>query len=435
MPKRSLEDGGKRERASAAKAANARERNIAQQYLNAGPSIGNLAHAAYHWYNSVPWLGGENESGLIISKGDVPTPGMRNPKDIVNTASYIKRFVTNPENLVKEFIKRNHGKTRYVRDIAEDIYGLNPNLQNVDYKAMNRYGKVFNKRIKRTLPLAKARGTLRTNKEPNVFVADYEGRRRLYDTFINDTPTLKWDRTVHIGDPVTDKGKLAKDYYYKTTPAETVFDSKPSSFADRKNNTIVVIPRGNYKNMYKYALPHEKTHIYIDGQKEAKLFGTDRGFGVRPHKAGDTSIDLDLYLSAPDEQLARGTQIKNYLGIIDESPITSEQLKYAAQNYVKDTGYDNNMTDFFSTIEDYDKAAKWLSLAPLIAAPLIVNRSEKRNGGIHIAPSKRGTFTAAATKHGMGVQEFASRVLRNKDSYSPAMVKKANFARNASKWN
>ena len=61
--------------------------------------------------------------------------------------------------------------------------------------------------------------------------------------------------------------------------------------------------------------------------------------------------------------------------------------------------------------------------------------NKKENGGIHIAPSKRGTFTAAATKHGMGVQKFASRVLRNKDSYSPAMVKKANFARNASKWN
>ena len=55
-------------------------------------------------------------------------------------------------------------------------------------------------------------------------------------------------------------------------------------------------------------------------------------------------------------------------------------------------------------------------------------------GGIHIKPSKRGTFTAAATKHGMGVQEFASRVLANKESYSPAMVKKANFARNAAKW-
>ena len=63
------------------------------------------------------------------------------------------------------------------------------------------------------------------------------------------------------------------------------------------------------------------------------------------------------------------------------------------------------------------------------------SKQEKKNGGIHIAPSKRGTFTAVATKHNMGVQEFASKVLRNKDSYSPAMVKKANFARNASKWN
>ena len=55
-------------------------------------------------------------------------------------------------------------------------------------------------------------------------------------------------------------------------------------------------------------------------------------------------------------------------------------------------------------------------------------------GPIHIAKNKRGTFTAAATKHGMGVQEFAGHVLANKDKYSPAMVKKANFARNASKW-
>lgn len=55
-------------------------------------------------------------------------------------------------------------------------------------------------------------------------------------------------------------------------------------------------------------------------------------------------------------------------------------------------------------------------------------------GGIHIKPSKRGTFTAAAKKHGKGVQEFACQVLANKENYSSAMVKKANFARNASKW-
>ena len=54
--------------------------------------------------------------------------------------------------------------------------------------------------------------------------------------------------------------------------------------------------------------------------------------------------------------------------------------------------------------------------------------------GIKIKESKKGTFTAAAKKRGMGVQDFASKVLANKDNYSPAMVKKANFARNATKW-
>ena len=57
-----------------------------------------------------------------------------------------------------------------------------------------------------------------------------------------------------------------------------------------------------------------------------------------------------------------------------------------------------------------------------------------KDGGIYIKTSKRGTFTAAAKKRGMGVQEFASKVLANKEDYSPAMVKKANFARNTSKW-
>lgn len=59
---------------------------------------------------------------------------------------------------------------------------------------------------------------------------------------------------------------------------------------------------------------------------------------------------------------------------------------------------------------------------------------EFAKGGIYIKPSKRGTFTAAATKHGKSVQAFASQVLANKENYSSAMVKKANFARNAAKW-
>lgn len=41
------------------------------------------------------------------------------------------------------------------------------------------------------------------------------------------------------------------------------------------------------------------------------------------------------------ELTARGTQIKNYFGLKEGEPITEDMLKYAAENYVKDRGYDN----------------------------------------------------------------------------------------------
>lgn len=70
----------------------------------------------------------------------------------------------------------------------------------------------------------------------------------------------------------------------------------------------------------------------------------------------------------------------------------------------------------------------------LVAVTHNRRRRYSKGGTINIDPEKKGTFTAAATKHGESVQEFASQVLANKEDYSPAMVKKANFARNASKF-
>jgi hypothetical protein len=60
--------------------------------------------------------------------------------------------------------------------------------------------------------------------------------------------------------------------------------------------------------------------------------------------------------------------------------------------------------------------------------------SVKYGGGIHINPANKGKFTASANRAGMGVQEFARHVLANKEDYSSTQVKRANFARNASKW-
>ena len=56
------------------------------------------------------------------------------------------------------------------------------------------------------------------------------------------------------------------------------------------------------------------------------------------------------------------------------------------------------------------------------------------DGGIHIKPENKGKFTAYAKSHGKGVQEMAAHIMANKENYSPTIVKRANFARNAAKW-
>ena len=58
----------------------------------------------------------------------------------------------------------------------------------------------------------------------------------------------------------------------------------------------------------------------------------------------------------------------------------------------------------------------------------------KSGGSIKIDPAKRGTFKTQTTKMGMGVQQAASKILSAKEgTYSPAMRKKANFAKNFAK--
>lgn len=55
-------------------------------------------------------------------------------------------------------------------------------------------------------------------------------------------------------------------------------------------------------------------------------------------------------------------------------------------------------------------------------------------GEIHIKENNRGKFTEAAKRAGKSVQAYAAQILANKENYSPTLVKRANFARNARKW-
>lgn len=58
----------------------------------------------------------------------------------------------------------------------------------------------------------------------------------------------------------------------------------------------------------------------------------------------------------------------------------------------------------------------------------------KKGSKISIKKQNRGKFTEAAKRAGMSVQEYANHIMANKDKYSSTLVKRANFARNASKF-
>jgi hypothetical protein len=74
--------------------------------------------------------------------------------------------------------------------------------------------------------------------------------------------------------------------------------------------------------------------------------------------------------------------------------------------------------------------SNFMEPTPQYYNPADLDNQYAHGGSIHIKPENRGKFTASANRAGMGVQEFASHVLANKEDYSSTQVKRANFARN-----
>lgn len=121
-------------------------------------------------------------------------------------------------------------------------------------------------------------------------------------------------------------------------------------------------------NNIRRTVSHEMDHaIHIPGE-------APKGF--------DTSLtDLSDYFNVRNgsELTGRGTQIKDYYGLSSpDQEITEDMLRYAAKNYVKDTGMDNNMTEFFKSIVDWKEAAKWLSKwSTIIGTPVTISKMNK----------------------------------------------------------
>lgn len=217
----------------------------------------------------------------------------------------------------------------------------------------------------------------------------------------------------------------SRDYLMNHHPGVDVNGSGSYTFIGSYQNGDpyqAVIDKKSYKSRkdMEQGMSHEFTHSLQDAED-------DYGEQLALKAFGNTPISNKYFLDGAHLEFgARGSQLKNALGIYGN---LKRPLKISPKDYQLAIDLypyrfkDNNITDMANYTSDNKLAAKFI-------------QSEGFNSGkdIHIKKSKRGTFTKAAKQHGMSVQSFANRVLRNPSKYSAAMRKKANFAHNAAGW-
>lgn len=287
------------------------------------------------------------------------------------------------------------------------------------------------------------------------------------------TGQAEWPTTFDYGKGKVDTNKVTRAPYYNNQMWFSDSKDYGQTFADYQNSTglgwrfdtpgeedikghnfLSAIPKeGNYRTLESSAdgrpdqwqrLPFVLEDGTINRLPESQISVDSKGRNIRADKQKVLTDDVVNWSKDLGDQgifmqnIDDGAIIKN--GEILRQPINEfisqpgftdkvkfiegntgdfdidNPYKYANNFYIKDNSLDNNYAALGG---------------PLVEAAM---NEYKKGGSIHIAPSKRGTFTAAAKKHGKSVQAFASQVLAHPENYSPAMRKKANFARNSRRW-
>ena len=129
----------------------------------------------------------------------------------------------------------------------------------------------------------------------------------------------------------------------------------------------------------------------------------------------------------PLDKIARNTQ--DY--ILGEFADTQEEMRAAkAQRAMEKEQQlrDDFLTGFQYGLGGHMSPVGLVPNADNISPFELAERQLKDGGNIHIKEKNKGKFTEQAKNAGMGVQEFASHVLANKDDYSSSTVRRANFA-------
>lgn len=251
------------------------------------------------------------------------------PKPDLNVYDYWNRF--------ERRVKKKKGK-----NALDDIVFLNSNTPEARKKANDYFGDA----------IPKWAAYLKT--DPNYReLSDEEIINELFENLIHLLPTAKGFAKHEVNG--------AKPFVY-TTNLKSVYKPSPmketSAKAVEKYGTTVV-----ENNLIK---PHETVHAIGLPQEPP----TQGAFKYKTNRRNDYFFDDNA-----TELSARGTQLKDYF---NKDKITARDLRYAAKHYVKDTGFDNNMTDMFDGIKDWKAIAKWMTIySPSVAAPVIMSNRNK----------------------------------------------------------
>jgi hypothetical protein len=369
-----------------------------------------------------------------------------NPQKIVEALMQNGIDAEQAKGIVSAVMQQLQGQTPMAQDgeyVSEEMYAFDPELNVGDYyktftqnndnqqtnkksdfsvvNYLNSIGQKSDFSTRKSLAKIYGIDNYTGTAKQNIMLAEKIKRDQVKSNKIVASEPKKRKGTVSLG-PLE---KITRNDYYKAFPGKVIIDPLEKITEQDYNNAF------NINNGYNNSRTFNNSRISVD---EANALNA-RMMANQPSLGPASSPINDERRRQMNEQYARktGKKYNPVTGVVDNRfPDNWRMNGGNIPNYMKEGNPMYNFGGYFPQGPRFDYGGQYLPYPYM--NDFIPNLSEMKEGGIHIAPSKRGTFTAAATKHGKSVQGFASQVLANKENYSPAMVKKANFARNASKW-
>jgi len=398
--------------------------------------------------------------GTPPKKYYINTPSGRmsiNPEELEEVKTYLgiekemrDAYSKKYPSRIKEFSSASNPLQKYAQDIAKDPSKIIPSENYYeDYK--KKYPEkypIFEKWRNKFIPSDLSGGT--KENIDNTTEGQYAYRNMILSSQLGDIEEVEETEPIPTTTPVSKN--ISWDPYKGYPNISIGYESvggkrTPTTFRNAQGKEVPINPKLGM-------VPSSYPELNADFQNiEQKEFGGTINYNGQYHEGPNGGVPVDemgnfnpIKPSALVEKGEVGYNTKDGgTYVFSDSLLLDKNKTFAGKSKSIQNKYKMRMKDgkINDPISKRGYELEMNSLMEQQEAHRTMNGMNEENteglpegkSGIYIKPSKKGTFTAAASKHGKGVQEFARQVLANKDNYSPAMVKKANFARNAAKWN